>query len=252
MRVLLSIAYLGTHFHGWQTQKQGERTVQDTLLRALVKLCGGKIKLTASGRTDAGVHAEDQKAHVDVPDRLTEEVLLRGLNALLPWDVRILRVQRVPPTFHARKDVVEKSYRYRIDCNPIQSPFRYYTHHHLPRPFRVDRLFPLIPLMEGTHDFSAFTPSRHLYRSTLRTLRKVEITWDQGICTMTFTGKGFLRYMVRKLVGGMVEVALGRWHTEAFVERLTNPSKATPAPSAPAKGLTLLRVCYEEEALFLR
>lgn len=239
--IKLLISYDGTDYHGWQRQP-GQRTIQGTIEEALMKILGEKINLQAAGRTDAGVHALGQVANFRASCRLTDSELLRALNAMLPSDIRILSVERVPMGFHARKSARSKIYRYRIKISPIISPFDYRYVLHYPYPLDLEAMLQAASLFEREDDFSAFSSNR--YRNPVRKVLRstLENTGDELVYTIE--ASGFLRYMVRTIVGTLIMVGRGRLKPEDIDTLFQGKKRTLLSPTAPAKGLCLVKVNY--------
>lgn len=245
-RLRLTLAYLGTGFAGWQKQ-QNARTVQGELEKALARLYGRAVPVVGAGRTDAGVHADAQVAHLDPPLAVPPTGVLAALNGFLPPDVRVLRVEEVRPGFHARRSAAGKRYRYRLAWGPILPPWEGLRRLWLPRPPDLPAVATALRLLPGEHDFARFALSGHMgrgRRGTVRTLYLATMTRRTFAADLVFEGDGFLRGMVRRLVGALLEVAFGRrdqgW-LEALLGGKTDPP---PAPTAPPHGLSLERVYY--------
>jgi tRNA pseudouridine38-40 synthase len=241
----LTVAYRGTDFFGWQRQA-GHRTVQECLEVALAKLWGAKIDLQGSGRTDTGVHALGQVASFNAPRRHGATDLQRALNANLPRDVRVVQCRLVPPSFHARFDAREKTYRYLVLNRMVQDPFTLDTHWHVPRSLDFPAMRRAARLLLGRHDFASFTsnPGYKRERGTVRTMRRASIAKHGNVLTFHFTSDGFLYRMVRNLVGGVVKVGLGKITVEDFGRILRARSRSEAPPNAPACGLYLVNVKY--------
>jgi len=244
VRYRARLAYVGTYFHGWQLQMNAPRTVQAVLEAALARLDGGPVRAHAAGRTDAGVHADGQVIHFDLrrpcpPDRLVEAV-----NALLPWDARLMEAAEAPALFHARRDAVWKEYLYRWSRARVIAP--------------KDALFvaPLSPRadaarmraearnLRGRRDFGVFGVRRSAVESSVRNLHFVRIQEDgEEICAL-FRGDAFLRGMVRSLCGVLADVGRGKAPAGRVAELLESQDRRLLAPKAAACGLTLVRVHY--------
>ncbi len=249
-RLRLTIAYDGRVFRGWQSQATGD-SVQDHLERALATLCGERVIVHGSGRTDAGVHALGQIAHVDVPkNRLPLPRWAPALNAGLPPQVRITRLVRAKPTFHARFDAVGKTYVYRIWNAPVLHPLEIGRAWFLPGELDLPLLRESAALLEGTHDFASFAahraPPRHrpVESDTVRTLHCIQITQRGPLITLRFQGSGFLYRMVRLLTGSLVRVAQHRAPAAWLTELLQSKGATKTSFAAPAEGLYLARVLY--------
>ncbi len=239
------VAYDGAGFSGWQIQARGD-TIQSRLESALLQVTAEKIRVHGAGRTDAGVHALGQCAHVDLPPtRLAPAVLLSALNASLPPQVRVWRAKFVPHTFHARFSARGKVYRYRIATTPVLSPFEIGRAWHVSGPLN-DKIFRAAArAFLGRHNFAGFAANRgHPVESTIRTIRRVRVQRTTSVTTIEFDGDGFLYKMVRLMVGAIVRAALGKTTVREIRERLADGAPAEPRLVAPAEGLTLVRVRY--------
>lgn len=239
------MAYDGAGFSGWQSQARGN-TIQDRLEAAFLQVTGERIRVHGAGRTDAGVHALGQSAHVELPPtRLTPAVLTSALNASLPPPIRILRSQFVAPAFHARFDARGKVYRYRIATTSVFSPFELGRAWHVSGDLDDKTLRACARAFLGRHNFAGFAANRgHPVESTIRTIRRVRVQRSASITTIEFDGDGFLYKMVRLMVGAIVRAALGKTTVAEVRARLRDGAPAEPRLVAPAEGLTLVRVRY--------
>jgi tRNA pseudouridine38-40 synthase len=237
----LVIGYDGTDFRGWQRQPDG-RTVQGVLEEAVFKVTRKRTVVHGAGRTDAGVHALGQVASIRGVFKLTDEVLFRALNAVLPADVRVFSLEEAPPGFHARRSARSKLYRYRIVHAPQASPLdrRYVLH--WPYPLKLGAMREAARLFVRTADFTAFSSNRD--RSPVRTVTRSEIRRSGDEIVYTVEAQGFLRYMVRTIVGTLLEVGRGRIRPADIEEIFGNRNRSLAGPTAPARGLTLIRVDY--------
>jgi tRNA pseudouridine38-40 synthase len=235
------VGYDGTDFRGWQRQPDG-RTVQGVLEEAVRKITGKKVAVHGAGRTDAGVHALAQVASFRGAFKLTDAVLLRALNAVLPDDVRIFSLEEAPAAFHARKSARSKVYRYRIVLAPQASPLdrRYVLH--WPYPLRVGAMRRAARLFARTADFTAFSSNRD--RTPVRTVTRSELRRSGDEIVYTIEAQGFLRYMVRTIVGTLLEVGRGRLRPEQVEDIFRSGDRSLAGATAAAKGLTLVRVDY--------
>lgn len=244
MRLKLVIAYDGAPFAGWQSQPE-KNSIQDALGSALEKIDGAPVVVHGSGRTDAGVHALAQCAHVEVTKgRLTPRDWLRALNGNLPPTIRILKAARVKENFHARFSAKGKIYRYLIRQGPVPRPHELGRVWHHPLPMDVAKLRAAARVFVGKHDFAAFAANRGApVLDTRRTIRRIEVVKSGGLVKLTFEGDGFLYKMVRMLTGAAVRVARGQATTTELRGRLAHGGpKWTHV--APAEGLYLVRVIY--------
>ncbi len=243
MRTLkLTLQYDGTGFVGWQRQDQGA-SIQGTIEDALARIDGRAVTLHGAGRTDAGVHAEGQVASARVESVLDDETMARALNANLPETIRVTRVESVADDFHARFSAVSKTYEYRIWNGPAQPPFlRLYTWH-VPQPLAIELLQRGAGALVGTHDFASFQGSGTVVHTTVRTV--MTAAWRaEAPLVFEITGEGFLRHMVRSLVGTLVEAGLGRRPVEDIGRLLAMPDRSGAGRTAPPHGLFLTRVTY--------
>ncbi|MGH9476705.1 MAG: tRNA pseudouridine(38-40) synthase TruA [Terriglobales bacterium] len=247
--IRLCLSYDGSGFHGWQVQP-GQVTIQQTLSEAVWSVTGERAVVHASGRTDAGVHALGQVAHVRLATRMPAANLQRALNARLPASVRVLAAEEAGEDFHARHDARGKLYRYRIWREVVCPPFLHrYVYHH-PYPLCEEAMRAAAPAWQGRHDFRSFA-ARADKRSlepvnTVRTVRRSEL-WREGAeLVYEIEGEGFLHHMVRNLVGFLLEVGRGARRGEDIPAVLEAHRRAAAAAMAPACGLYLVRVDYGE------
>jgi len=244
-RFKLVVAYLGTGFSGWQRQR-GARTVQGELEGALARFLRANRPPTvvAAGRTDAGVHAAGQVAHVDLPAGITARALARGLDSRMPHDLRLVSAVVAPDDFHARYDAVAKRYVYRLCRRRAPRPWADLRHAVVHAPLDPDRLARVLERFVGRHDVASFSVTDPGVDSTVRTLAEASCRITPRGAVLTFVGDGFLRYQVRRMVGAAVDVASGV-HDLGWVDRLLEaPVPGARIRTAPAEGLTLDRVWY--------
>lgn len=247
MRTLkLTLQYDGTNYVGWQRQDSG-MSIQLLLEDALAPIEGRRVTVHGAGRTDAGVHALAQVASVNLAASIDPVTLARALNAELPRDVRVLSVQDVEAGFHARFSATGKVYDYRIVNAPIVSPFIERYVWHVAPPLDVDAMREAAAVLVGAHDFAAFQGAGSVVASSERTVRS--ITWQDGggydlPLVMRIEGNGFLRHMVRNMIGTLVEIGVGRWPASRAADILTSRDRSQAGPTAPAHGLFLVRVDY--------
>ena len=244
-RLKLIIAYDGTTFCGWQSQARGN-AIQDRIEAAFVQVTGKQIRVHGAGRTDAGVHALGQCAHLDLPPtRLKSDVLASALNASLPPRIRIMRCEFVPQTFHARFSARGKVYRYRIATTAVLSPFELSRAWHVTGALNDKSLRACAQEFVGEHNFAGFAANRgHPVKSTVRTIRRVRVQRTSSNTTIEFDGDGFLYKMVRLMVGAIVRCGLGKTSLAEVRSSLLSETATEPRLVAPADGLTLVRVRY--------
>ncbi len=244
-RLRLDLSYLGTFFEGWQAQDvvrdggASPRTVQATLEGALSRIHGVSMRIQAASRTDAGVHADGQVAHIDVPPGapvIPPEGLRRGLNALLPWDVRVVAIADAPAPWHARFDALGKRYVYRLRRGFHLPPFEGLRETLASPRLDVEAMQAAADRLVGRNDFGPFGLAGSPRKTTVRTLVRLDVEEDGPLVVVTAVGNGFLRGMVRRLVGTLLEAGLGRI--------VPGTAREKPGPTAPARGLTLAKVFY--------
>jgi tRNA pseudouridine38-40 synthase len=247
-RIKILVSYDGTGYHGWQVQP-GLPTIQGALEQVLSGIEGRPVQVAGSGRTDAGVHALAQVAAFSIENPIPLDNLRRAVNRLLPRDIRVLSVEEAAPDFHPRFQAKRKTYEYRIFRGEICSPFerRYVCHH--PYPLAIEEMTALAPLLEGEHDFAAFAASDardELEASKVRTVFCSRLALDGERLIYRVTGSGFLKHMVRNIVGVLLEVGKGNVARAGLLARLEAGCEIPPGPTAPARGLFLMSVEYSE------
>ncbi len=244
-RLKMIVAYDGKGFAGWQSQSH-RNTIQDHIERAFERIGGTPFRVHGAGRTDAGVHALAQCAHVDLTDeRFSAARWTEALNALLPPTIRVLRCRYVSKDFHARLSAKAKLYRYKIWAGPVLPPFEYGRAWHVASPLDFEVLKTAAKHFVGTHDFAGFAANRgQREKSTIRTIYFVRVRHSGPSITLDFDGDGFLYKMIRLIVGSLVKCALGKLRVEDLTERLGSAQAGTPRLAAPAEGLFLVHVRY--------
>lgn len=239
----LILSYRGTAYAGWQRQLNAP-SVQETVEQALGELLGESVRIFGAGRTDAGVHARAQAAHLTLARAFPLRGLVHGVNHLLPPDIRILAAHRMPQGFHARKSALGKEYLYRVFRGRAVSP--------LDAPFVMGVSQPLEPAairhalahLPGRHDFTAFALAGGSHRQPFRRLYAAILDECGRELRFRFVGEGFLRGMVRSLVGTLLEIGHGRRSPESLLELLCGRPRSAAGPTAVARGLTLEHVFY--------
>lgn len=247
-RIRITISYDGTAYSGWQVQP-GRRTIQDTIQKIVSGFEGKPVYVGSSGRTDAGVHAYAQVAAFDLDNPIPCENLRKAINRLLPDDIRILHAEEVHWGFHARHDAVAKTYEYRIFRGEICSPFerRYVCHH--PFPLNEVRMSAAAELLEGEHDFTAFAaydPRVEPDKCRVRTIFSSRAESRENYWIYRVRGSGFLKYMVRNIVGMLLEVGKGNLSNSDVSARLIANSGIRPLQTMPPEGLFMISVEYPQ------
>lgn len=250
--IRLCIAYDGTGYSGWQRQSK-DATIQGTIEDSLSVMTQTPVTLIGAGRTDAGVHALGMTANFLTDSSVPCTGFQNGLNSMLPADIRIIKAQEAPLDFHSRFDATGKSYRYDMFTGKVQKPTERLYIAHFPCKMDTDKIKMCLKHIEGTHDFSSFEGSGSRDTSVLsgrgavRSLIKTCFTpapHSDETWSFYFTGDGFLRHMVRNLVGTLVEVGIGKKSPDDFITILQKQDRRLAGPTAPAHGLVLEKVFY--------
>ncbi|HEX4810063.1 MAG TPA: tRNA pseudouridine(38-40) synthase TruA [Bryobacteraceae bacterium] len=245
-RLRFDVAYDGTEFYGWQVQPELP-TIQGALEEVISSIEGRAVHVAGSGRTDAGVHALAQVAAITIENPIPPDNFRRAANRLLPSSIRVSNVQETDLTFHPRFDAERKSYEYRIFREEICPPFnrRYVCHH--PYPLDECPMMEAARVLEGEHDFTAFAASDEKYadgHSMVRTIYRSELSRENAMLIYRVTGSGFLKHMVRNIVGVLLQVGRGNLTPFEVSSRLEPGCAISPGPTAPASGLFLVSVEY--------
>lgn len=241
--IKLTLEYDGTYYHGWQKQPY-LTTIQGTLEKALSRLTQNSIQVYGAGRTDAGVHALGQVAHFSPPVPFQPEVWVRGLNATLPEDIVVRSADPVSDSFHARFSAKGKTYTYFLHNAQQRSPFRRQAAWHLPRTLDLKKMRVAAKQLLGEHDFTSFCAAAGEAENRLVDLREIRIEQRGEEIRITVEAPRFLQYMVRNLVGFLVEVGKGRRLGKEVPSILAAKDRRQAGPTAPAHGLFLVRVEY--------
>ena len=247
-RIALIVAYDGTAYCGWQIQKNGI-SVQEVLNRCLNDLLGEEISVMGASRTDAGVHALGNVAVFDTETRIPGDKISYALNQRLPEDIRIQRSFETAPDFHPRYTKSVKTYEYRILNRtfplPTERLYSYFYHYDLD----VNKMREAASFLTGRHDFASFCGAGAQVKTTVRTVTEIKIDRDetQSIVSIRISGEGFLYNMVRIIAGPLIEIGNGQYPPEKMKEILEACDREMAGPTAPAKGLTLLQICYPEQ-----
>jgi tRNA pseudouridine38-40 synthase len=251
----ITLAYDGTDFVGWQRQAAGT-SIQGLLEEALAQLDQRAVSVAGAGRTDAGVHALGQVASFSLQRSIEGDALMRALNARLPEAIRVLAAERVPETFHARFAATSKTYRYRIWNTGVVSPFERAFTWHVIEPLDCHAMADAAGFLVGPHDFAAFKAAGGATRSTEREMFSSRMTGGpacpSALIVYEVSGTGFLRHMVRNIVGTLVEIGRGRRPIEWMGEVLAGRDRTLAGPTAPPHGLVLVAVEYAGRSLAAR
>ena len=242
--IRLLLEYDGSRYHGWQRQR-GDLSLQQVLEKALERLTGAAVKLIGSGRTDAGVHALGQVANFHTNSAIALKAFHKGLNSMLPYDIAVLEASEVPLEFHARKAARSKTYEYRILNRLSRSPLQHHYGWWVSPPLKPGAMAEAAALLVGEHDFSAFRVSGSGNCNAVRRIFSAHWqTHPGGRLSFTITGNGFLRGMVRSLVGTMVTIGKGKAKPSLLAELLLSGERRRAGPTAPPQGLYLVEVTY--------
>ncbi|PIE71961.1 MAG: tRNA pseudouridine(38-40) synthase TruA [Deltaproteobacteria bacterium] len=247
---LVRLEYDGTPFQGWQVQPDVP-TIQGALETALSRMTGQAVVVAGSGRTDAGVHARGQAASFQCQVRFGPDAFVRGLNSLLPDAIAVIECREVPLSFHARFSAIAKTYVYQIRNHPIRSALSRQTAWHRPVLLDVAAMQTAADHLMGTHDFASFEATGSPRSSTVRTLTRAVWSTDGDDLLFTITGDGFLRYMVRNIVGTLEWVGNGRLSPDALPDIIAAENRTAAGPTAPAHGLYLQDVVYPDAVFTL-
>lgn len=243
MKFLIKFAYDGTNFSGFQYQP-GKRTIEEELNKVLTKINNNhKTPIVATGRTDAKVHALSQYAHVNLDVNITEYKLKRAMNSYLDDDIHVLEVKKVDDSFHARYNVLSKTYKYYINLgeyNPTRRNYELQYNHTL----NIEKMKEAIKIFLGEHDYRAFVTQNKEKDNCIRTITKAEIEEKNNILIITFTGNGFLRYQVRNMVGILIRIGENKLTKEQLSEILLSCDRTKSGKTAPACGLYLEKVDF--------
>ncbi len=249
MRTLkLTVAYDGTHYAGWQVQDTSRQkpTIQGAIEQALRQILQERVRVVGSGRTDAGVHALAQVAHVKTRSTMPCARLQRSLNELLPPDIAVTRLEDVAPAFHARFDAYRKRYRYRVFTGPVVPPFTRLYVHHVRSSLRVSAMRRELSALRGRHDFLAFArlPRQAAGRTTIRAITDARLTKRGSELHLELEGNGFLHTMVRSIAGTLIDVGRGRLPEGTVRRMLRMGDRRLAGTTAPPQGLVLVSVTY--------
>lgn len=240
----LLIQYEGTRYKGWQSQISTDQTIQGKFTGILSRMAGELVEIQASGRTDAGVHAREQVAHVKLKENRDPEEIREYLNRYLPEDITVLRVERVGERFHSRLHAIRKTYVYRIWNSPVPNVLDRRFVSVVEEPLDIEAMERAASFLLGKHDFQSFCTKKKTKKSTVRTLESIVIERTGEELRLVYTGDGFLYHMVRILTGTLIEVGLHQREPEEMPGILAAKNRERAGALAPAKGLILWEVEY--------
>jgi tRNA pseudouridine38-40 synthase len=241
----LVVAYDGSRYHGWQCQPKVV-TVEQTLREGVERIVNHPVKLYAAGRTDTGVHAMGQVVNFGTEREIPCENLMRGLNSLLPDDIRVRRAGEVAASFHARYSATSKTYLYCILNREYGSPFYFRYAWHVPFALDVHSMQGAVSLLKGCCDFASFKKKNEPYKDTVREVIAAHVRKRGDLILLNVEATGFLRYMMRNIAGTLVDVGSGRTTVQGFGEILEAGDRDRAGPTAPAKGLFLKEIRYPD------
>ena len=245
-KIKLTIEYEGTAYQGWQLQASGP-TIQGRLQETLTRITGETMAVVGSGRTDSGVHAEAQVAHFRTASRMTPRQFLMAFNSVLPRDIVITRVEEPGMDFHAQMSAVGKVYRYTLLNRRYPSALHYRRCTFLQTPLDEKAMERAAAMLVGEHDFSAFRAGNCQAKSPIRKIHHIEMFRVGDIVEMFFEGNGFLKHMIRNIVGTLILVGRGKIPVSDMARILASRDRGQAGPTAPPHGLTLVRVYYPGE-----
>jgi tRNA pseudouridine38-40 synthase len=237
------IQYDGTNYSGWQIQPN-RVTIQGTLQQILHKITEEKVTIHASGRTDAGVHALGQVASFKMEKVMKASSLQSALNSLLPQDIRIIHLDEAPDEFNAQYNANNKEYQYQIFTGKVLSPFLYRYFYHLPVELDITEMKKAAEKFIGEHDFSAFKSAESTCKNYIRKVSQSDIVSNKDIIYYIVVANGFMHYMVRTMVGTLIEVGRGKITAEQIEKIITSKNRAKAGATAPPQGLFLIKVNY--------
>lgn len=241
MKILAKVSYLGTNYHGWQIQPNA-LSVQEVIEKTLSQVLNKPTKIYGSGRTDAGVHAINQAFHFELSKDFDLAKLKYALNSLLPSDISINSLEEVSDDFHARFSVKKKHYQYRIN-NGEKNPFLYQTSAYYPYPFDINKFVEALDLFVGKHNFLNFTSKEEDEDNYVREIFSIKVSLNETI-NVDLVGDGFMRYMIRDIIGTCLAVASGKEDLTYISQRLDSDNNNHTAYRATPEGLLLIDVIY--------
>ena len=245
MKIALGVEYLGTDFHGWLIQKSGLRTVQGVVEPALSKIANHPVRVFCSGRTDAGVHAQEQVIHFETETTRTDGAWLFGGNANLPSDVNFKWAKEVGDDFHARFNAHARSYEYKIHNHPVRSSLKAGYYLWEPRSLNIDKMKKAAAFLVGEHDFSCFRGSMCQAKSPIKTIEYLQIDEIDDDLIIKVKANAFLHHMVRNIVGTLLKIGRGEEKPEWMLLVLDSKDRKEAGPTAEPQGLYFIKAHYQ-------
>ncbi len=247
-KLKILIEYEGTRYYGWQLQPN-QVGIQEVLESKLHKITREKIRVIGSGRTDSGVHAEGQVAHFQTTSTMKLQEFLKALNSLLPADIVVKKVEEAKPDFHAQISATRKTYRYTILNRDYPSALQGRMAHYIATPtLDVTAMRKAARCLVGSHDFKSFQGSGCTAKTTMREIYRLSVVKKDDFIRITVDGSGFLKYMVRNIVGTLIEIGWGNWPPEQMKAILKSKNRRLAGPTAPSRGLCLVKVVYGKKS----
>ena len=247
-KIRLLLEYEGTRYSGWQFQTN-QVSIQGILEDRLHKITKKKTRVIGSGRTDAGVHAEGQVAHFLTASTMKRREILKALNSLLPPDIVVKRVEEAKPDFHAQISATRKTYRYTILNRDYPSALQNRVAHYIAIPIlNVKAMRKASRCLVGKQDFKSFQAAGCTARTTVREIHRLSIVKEGDFIRITVDGSGFLKYMVRIIVGTLIEIGYEKWPPEQMQAILKSKNRLSAGPTAPSRGLCLVKVVYGKKS----
>ena len=246
MRYFAVVSYRGTNYCGWQKQVVSKLpSIEESIEKVFSRLLSSEIKIYGSGRTDAGVHALGQTFHFDSTKELDESRFMHSINELLPKDIRVLEFKKVSDDFHARFSAIGKTYIYKIRSAKVSNAFKSDLEYTLGQKLDIEKMKEAAQVFVGEHNFQNFTSKEEDEQKFSRNIGDISIKVDKNDIEISLTGNGFMRYMVRMIVGNLIQVGLAKLTAKDIEIALKNPVRKPSSYKAPAHGLYLKEVIYK-------
>ncbi len=247
-KIKLLLEYEGTRYSGWQFQPN-QVSIQGVLESKLHKITKKRTRVIGSGRTDSGVHAEGQVAHFQTTSTMKLQEFLKALNSLLPADIVVKKVEEAKPDFHAQISATRKTYRYTILNRDYPSALQGRMAYYIATPtLDVTAMRKAARCLVGSHDFKSFQGSGCTAKTTMREIYRLSVVKKDDFLRITVDGSGFLKYMVRNIVGTLIEIGWGNWPPEQMKAILKSKNRRLAGPTAPSRGLCLVKVVYGKKS----